>query len=118
MLEIVLVLGSLVALGVLAALTNVVTPQLMTEIGLWTLLLGLVTGLPTGLWYHIALYRTLRRRITMPRRWWLSPTDFHSHLAQDELAQIRRWFRLGAVGFVLSLGGGLAAMAGLLLAGR
>jgi len=30
---------------------------------------------------------------------------------------VRPWFRLGGIGFALSLAGGLAAMAGLLLAG-
>jgi hypothetical protein len=116
MIEILLVLGSLGGLAVLAMITAVVTPHLMTEIGLWTLLAGLAAGLPTGIWYHVALYRTLRGRITIPGRWWLSPTDLHVHLRRDELHDVRRWFVIGGAGFALSLTGGLAAMMGMLMA--
>jgi hypothetical protein len=117
MLESVLVLGSLVAIGVFAAIATAITPHVMTVLGLWGLALGLAAGLPTGLWYHIALYRTLARKMTLPSKWWLAPTDLHVHLGKDEVGRLRPWFLVGGLGFVVSLIGGLAAMAGMLLGG-
>ncbi len=117
MLEITLVLSALLAVGLIGLLATIVTPQLMTELGLWTLLVGLGTGLPTGFWYHVLLYRLLARKTTVPAGWWWSPSDLHRQLAREEVARIKPWFLMGGVGFILSLTGGLAAMAGLLLAG-
>lgn len=117
MLEIALVLAALVVVGLIGLVTTIVTPHLMTELGLWTLVVGLVSGLPTGLWYHVVLYRMLANKITLPPRWWWSPVDLHPRLAADEVARIRPWFMLGGIGFLLSLAGGIAAMAGLLLGG-
>ncbi|MEQ1848820.1 MAG: hypothetical protein ABL983_24990 [Nitrospira sp.] len=69
MLELLLVLGSLVGLCVIALITLVVTPQIMIELGLWVLAVGLLIGIPTGLWYHVVLYRQLTPRTTLPPRW-------------------------------------------------
>ena len=117
MLEAVFVLGALVLVGVLVAIASALTPPLMTLIGLWGLLLGLAAGVPTGLWYHVALYRALTPRMPLPRRWWLSPTELHPHVGEAEMKRIRPWFVIGGVGFIVSLIGGLAAMTGLLLGG-
>ena len=56
MLELLLVLGSLVGFCVIALITVVVTPQIMIELGLWVLAVGLLVGIPTGLWYHVVRY--------------------------------------------------------------
>jgi hypothetical protein len=117
MLEIALVLATILVVGLLGLLTTILTPQLMTQLGLWTLIAGLIAGIPTGFWYHVMLYRLLARKAAVPAGWWWSPTDFHRQLAQEEVALIKPWFMLGGVGFMLCLAGGLAAMAGLLLAG-
>jgi hypothetical protein len=117
MLEIALVLSTLLAVGLLGLLTTILTPPLMTELGLWTLVVGLAAGIPTGFWYHVVLYRLLTRKMPVPAGWWWSPVDFHQQLAQEEVALIKPWFFLGGVGFMLSMAGGMAAIAGLLLAG-
>jgi hypothetical protein len=112
MLETTLVLLAVVTV----ALVGLVTPGLMTAVGLGTLLLGLVMGLPTGLWYHVILYRYVSLKVPLPRTWWLSPSELHRHLTDAEQRRIAPWYRIGGVGFVLCVLGGLAAMAGLLLA--
>jgi hypothetical protein len=116
MLELLLVVSALVMVGLVGLMTTLLTPQVMIETGLWTLLLGLITGLPAGFWYHVLLYRTLADRVPLPRNWWTAPVRYHPHLLQAEAARIKPWFALGGIGFLLSLAGGLAAMAGLLLA--
>ena len=115
MIEILLVIAALLAVGLVGLAALILTPQLMTEFGLWTLLVGLLLGLPTGLWYHVVLYRLLACRAVLPERWWMDPVGLHARLRAPDFARIRPWFLLGGIGFLLSLVGGLAAIAGLLL---
>lgn len=115
MLEIALVLATIVTVGLLGFLTTIITPRLMTTIGIVTLMLGLFVGVPTGFWYHVLLYRVLSPRVTLPPKWWWAPVDLHPLLTEQELARLKPWFTIGGIGFVLSIVGGLAAMAGLLV---
>ena len=115
MFEITLVVVVLAAVGLAAFLATILTPHLVAALGLGTLLLGLLLGVPTGFWYHVILYRCLQARIPLPRRWWVSPADLHSHLAEAERRPIRPWYRIGGVGFVLCVLGGLAAIAGVFM---
>jgi hypothetical protein len=115
MLEIALVLATVVTVGLLGFLATILTPRLMTTIGVVTLAVGLLVGVPTGFWYHVLLYRVLSARMTLPPKWWWAPVDLHPHLTGPELSRLKPWFTVGGVGFALSLVGGLAAMAGLLV---
>lgn len=115
MIEIVFVLGALLFLGLIGLLTTLLTAQSIVEMGLWALAIGLLTGLPTGFWYHVVLYRLLSRKMALPRRWWLSPVHLHPRLGAEETARIRPWFLLGGFSFILSFGGGIVALTGLLL---
>jgi hypothetical protein len=116
MLEITLVLTAVAAVGLVVLLATVLTAPVMIMLALGALLLGLVVGVPTGFWYHVLLYRIVSARIAVPRRWWLSPSALHVHLTGAEQRRIWLWYRLGGIGFVLSVVGGLAAIAGLLMA--
>jgi len=116
MLELLLVLTGLIGFVLLGYLTLVVTPGIMVEFGLWVLAAGLVIGIPTGLWYHVVLYRTLARHITLPKGWWRRPAELHPRLTTDEFRPILPWFVSGAIGFVLCVIGGVAAIAGLSIA--
>lgn len=115
MLELLLVLASVVGFGVIAFITVVITPQVMIELGLWGLAVGLFVGIPTGLWYHVVLYRQLAPRMTLPPQWWRAPVELHVRLTPEEFRRVRPWFWAGAVGFLLCCVGGLAAIAGLLV---
>lgn len=115
MLETTLVLGAVVAVGLVVLLATVFTAPVMIMLALGALLLGLVVGVPTGFWYHVVLYRIVSARIAVPRTWWLSPSALHVHLTAAERRRIRLWNRLGGIGFVLSVVGGLAAIAVLLM---
>ena len=108
--ELLLVLGGIVGLVTLAFIAVVITPQIMIVMGLWTLAGGLLVGIPTGLWYHVVLYRQLASRMTLPPRWWRAPVALHSHLTPLEFQRIRPWFVAGAVGFVLCCVGGVIAI--------
>ncbi len=115
MIESLFVLGGLTAVGFFELAAVWLTPHLLVELGLGTLGVGIVTGLPAGLWYHVLLYRGLAARSAPPPRWWISPVEHHARLDRTDLARITPWYVTGAIGFFLSCGGGLAAIAGLLL---
>lgn len=116
MLEAMVVLGAVAALGLGGVLGEALSAPAMIALALGTLLLGLVVGVPTGFWYHVLLYRIVSSKTPVPRRWWLAPSDLHAHLTRAEERRIRPWYRLGGIGFALSVVGGLAAIAGLLSA--
>jgi hypothetical protein len=65
--------------------------------------LGLLLGVPTGVWYHVRLYRALRARGVVASLWWLSPGKHHGFLSKEELRPVMRPFYAGAVGFVLAV---------------
>ena len=115
MLEIALVLVGIAAVGLGGVAGAIFTSRLLTGIGLGTMILGLLLGIPTGFWYHVVLYRLASAKASLPGTWWLSPARFHVHLSSAEQLRIRPWYRVGGIGFVLSVAGGLAAIAGLLL---
>lgn len=115
MFEFLLAAAILTALLLTGLITVAVTPALMIEVGLWTLAGGLFVGVPTGLWYHVALYRTLAGRCTLAPGWWRRPVELHPLLTPQEFKHVRPWFIAGAVGFVLCCVGGVAAIIGLLV---
>ncbi len=115
--EVLLVVICIAVVGVIGIITQTASPLLLIQAGFWGLGLGLLVGLPTGFWYHYRLYEALGTRGAVPGRWWLSPSDFHSSLAPEQWGGIRPWYLLGVAAFTFSFGGGLIALAGLLLLG-
>ena len=64
--------------------------------------LGMLVGVPTGLVYHVALYRALRPRGALPARWWVAPLKLHPRLEARDRRRVMPWFWLGAAGFLLT----------------
>jgi hypothetical protein len=104
------------AIFILSWMANVgVPPSALTEIGFLVLLIGMIEGVPAGLYYHIVLYRILNPRKKLPPGWWISPKQYHVHLTEKETRRVMRWFILGGVGFLFCLLGGILAFAGVFL---
>ena len=99
------------------AITASHSSAMMAELGLVFLVAGFLEGLPTGFYYHVILYRSLRPRAALPPRWWLFPTRCHSLLTPEEGRRARRWFVLGGIGFLVSVAGLLLLGAAVLTAG-
>jgi hypothetical protein len=112
--ELLLVLGMVAGLAGMALLAAAVDPDVLLQAGAWITLAGLVTGVPTGLWYHVALYRALRARGPLPVRWWLRPVDLHPLLGDRERAPVLRWFVAGGLGFLVVVVGCSVVVLGLL----
>ena len=115
MLEALLVAAAVASVGLVIALATLLTPPVLIVGAIAVLFLGLIVGVPTGFWYHVVLYRLVSAKVPMPRRWWMSPSALHVHLTEAEERRIRPWYRLGGIGFMISMVGGLAAIAALLI---
>jgi len=115
MLETILVLSAIGAIGLGGSLPGMTAPSLAILFGIGLLAAGLVIGVPAGVWYHVILYRSVAPKVDVPRAWWLSPLALHGHLSDAERQGIARWYRIGGIGFALSVVGGLAAIGGLLV---
>jgi len=115
MLEFALVFAALLVMALSGVAGAVLTVRVLTGLGLGALIFGLILGVPTGFWYHVVLYRLASAKTHLSNTWWLSPARLHVHLSGAEQQRIRPWYRIGGVGFMLSVAGGLAAIAGLLL---
>ena len=114
--ETTLVLLVIVAIGLVGFLASVFTSTFVTALGLGMLLCGLMIGVPTGFWYHVILYRSVSTRMPLAPQWWLSPSRLHRYLTETEQRRIKPWYRMGGVGFVLSVIGGATAIVALLTA--
>ena len=95
---------ALVVAGLVAvpALLAVVPWDVTFGCGVALVALGMAVGVPAGALYHVQLYRALR---PTGARWWLHPTGLHSQLRDGQRGAVMRWFRIGAVGFLLAIVG-------------
>ncbi|MBI3610436.1 MAG: hypothetical protein HY204_07025 [Nitrospirae bacterium] len=109
---VILMVGAVLAVRWIANLS--LSGSALTEIGLLILAMGIMEGIPTGLYYHVVLYRLLHPRDRLPPGWWISPTQYHVYLSEDEKRRVRRWFFLGGFGFLLCMTGGILAFSGML----
>ena len=112
MFELLLALGLTLLLVLSAAALAWLPWWVVFGAGLVLAAIGLVAGVPAGLAYHVRLHQALAPRGALPARWWLRPTAFHGALVDGERRAVLRWFRAGAVGFALALGGLLLVAAG------
>ncbi|MGB5698146.1 MAG: hypothetical protein WBM46_21025 [Polyangiales bacterium] len=79
--------------------------------GIWVTVAGFVVGVPTGLVYHVQLYRVLHPRGELPRGWFWRPLRYNSSLRREERAGVMAWCYVGGAGFVI-ICFGLLMMAG------
>jgi len=97
--ETLLVLGAVLGLAAAGLLATLVPIDVLLQLGGVITTVGLLIGVPTGFWYHVALYRTLRARGPLPSRWWLHPVPLHERLEERERDAVLLWFVAGGLGF-------------------
>jgi hypothetical protein len=96
--ELLIAAGLAVGLAVLASLLLVAWETLFT-CGLVLIAAGMIVGVPTGLIYHVQLYRLLGRRGRIPSGWIWKPFDLHAHLERGEKLRVMPWAYVGGLGF-------------------
>lgn len=113
MIETLGVVALVMTLALVGGLGPLVPPEQWTLVGAVVTGIGLAAGVPTGLWYHVALYRRLQPRTSLPPRWWLDPVALHARLRPDERRGVLTWFALGGIGFAIVVLGCVLTAVGL-----
>ncbi|MGD8318488.1 MAG: hypothetical protein PVH21_16420 [Myxococcales bacterium] len=90
--------------------------ETLYEGGIWVTAAGFVLGVPTGLVYHVLLYRALQPRGQLPRGWYWRPLRFNALLQNGERASVMAWCYAGAFGFAVICVGLLMMGSGVSLA--
>lgn len=112
-------------LGIVAAITAVMclvsgvwfTPwETLYYGGIWVTVSGFVVGVPTGLVYHVLLYRTLHPRGELPPGWIWRPLRYNARLEPSERNHVLSWCYVGGLGFVIICVGLLMMGAGVSVA--
>jgi len=117
--EALLVVAGVLVLGAIGWLGPLIPLEWIALAGVWCIALGMLLGVPTGLWYHVRLYAALRRHGPVPPLWWLRPHGLHGQLEADQRPGVLRWFYLGGAGFGLTAAGcGLVMVALVIAYGR
>jgi hypothetical protein len=60
---------------------------------------GLLFGLPMGIYYHLALRRELLELGPLPRGFWLRPHHHHAALDEAALRRVMPFWWMGGAGF-------------------
>jgi len=103
--EIALTLGLIGAAVGVTALFALVPWHILFGLGLSLVGLGMLIGVPTGFWFHVLLYRVMRERKIVDRRWWLRPVRVYEMLAVADRRRVSPWLYAGGAGFVIALVG-------------
>lgn len=117
MLETLIVLALLVLLIAISWMSVLLSWQLIVLVGVACVMAGLCIGLPTSLYYHLRLHRSLHPRGQLPAGWIWHPMRYHDLLAPAERSGVLRWFYAGAASFGLIVLGFIVAGLGLWMQG-
>lgn len=97
-----LAVAGFVALSLIAVGAALLLPwQTLFTAGAALIVIGFVVGVPTGVIYHVQLYRCLSPRGVLSKRWIWSPIENHVHLRAGDRPRVLPWCYVGAAGFVL-----------------
>ena len=91
------ILGSLVGLAFLSSIPW--EPAL--AVSWWITGIGMALGVPTGVLYHVQLYRKLTARNVLPDDWIWRPIRCNALLTDVERVSVMPWFIAGGLGFVI-----------------
>ncbi len=105
MLEALLVLAFVLAIGGGAVAWSVLAADALLLAGLYGVAAGFAFGIPTGLWYHVELRRVLTASGALPPRWWLHPTRLHGAIPAERWWRVMGWCYAGALGWLVSFAG-------------
>lgn len=115
MAEMLIAIAPLIGLAALALIGIYVPLPIIASAALSLMGVGLVFGLPCGLYYHVLLRRALLRQGALPKGWYWNPARHHEQLDDATERTLRPWIVSGALGFVAILLGLVLAITALFL---
>lgn len=104
---------ALIALGLLATVCGLGAMLLLpwetlATVGFGLILGGFLIAVPTGIQYHIELYRSLKPTGLLPDNWYWNPIDCNDLVAEKDRRRVLAWCFAGAAGFFVVLAGVVA----------
>ena len=84
--------------------------------GVWLVIFGFALGLPTGIVYHVQLYRKLREVEPLPKTWFLRPIPLNKKLRPVDRGSVLPWCYIGGLGFGIIVLGLAALILGMVAA--
>ena len=112
MIEILIAIGLLGVVCGLGALLLLPWETLATA-GVVLIVAGFLIGVPTGVQYHIELYKSLKPTGLLPDNWYWRPIECNDLLAESDRRRVLAWCYAGAGGFFVILAGVVALGAAL-----
>jgi hypothetical protein len=100
MIEALVTIGILVLLACLGLLATLPI-EAAAYWGSLTIAAGFLLGVPTGVVYHVLLWRELRRVGPVPSGWIWNPFGHHHRIGRRAERHVLPWAIAGGVGFVL-----------------
>lgn len=108
----VLIVVVLVGLG----LATLLPWETLFDAGAWLIFVGMLVGVPTGVVYHVLLYRSLEPRGELPSGWYWSAIKFNKLLLETERDTVMPWVYVSGLFFFVVVLGLLAIGAAMLAA--
>jgi hypothetical protein len=96
-----LIAAAILCVLVVAALLFLVQWESLFIVGIVMTAAGMVVGVPTGLVYHVQLYRVLRARNKLAKGWVWRPFEYHRHLDRRDRRRVMPWALVGGLGFLV-----------------
>jgi ABC-type multidrug transport system permease subunit len=115
MAEMLIAVAPLLGLAALALVGVFVPLKLIASAAISLMGVGLLFGVPCGIYYHLLLRRALILRGSLPRGWYWNPARYHAELDDATERGLRPWIISGALGFGLIMLGLLLAITALVL---
>jgi len=108
------IIAFLLGLGALAMLPW----EMLRTVGFAGVILGMASGVPTGVWYHVELYRALVVARADRKGWIWNPVAFHRKVPRHARRRFLGWFYAGGLSFVVIVIGIVLATAGVISEAR
>jgi hypothetical protein len=105
MIEIGIIVGVIALVIGVTALFALVSWWVLFGSGIALIVFGMLLGIPTGFWFHVVLYRVMKKRGIVVKRWWLRPVGIYESLAREDRRRVAPWLYLGGAGFAFALMG-------------
>ncbi len=113
--EFLLVVAVVLGLAALSAVA-LVPWRTLFYVSVWVVGAGIVLGLPTGVLYHVQLYRVLKPLGKLPSGWIWRPIELNAKLGPRDRWRVLPWCYLGALGFFVIIIGFVTTVASMILA--
>ena len=97
------IVASILVLFFSISLLSYFSGTIILAAGITFIVIGLILGVPIGVYYHLLLFQRIKLLGRELKGWWISPHRYHESLPEKERRILSRWFWIGAVFFNITM---------------